>query len=106
MEPGLLTAIRDAVRRDAWQVTEHALDRLASRGILATELADAINEAVLIEQYNDYFAGPCLLLLQADHIGAVHALWGLRAGTTEPAILITAYRPDPTRWHDDDRTRR
>jgi class 3 adenylate cyclase len=32
--------------------------------------------------------------------------WGIPRGQTAPAVLVTAYRPDPARWTDDFLRRR
>jgi hypothetical protein len=43
-----------------------------------------------------------VLALQRDRDGSpVHVLWGIPRGETGPAVLVTAYRPDPRRWSDD-----
>ena len=31
----------------------------------------------------------------------IHVVWGIPKGKTEPAVLITAYRPDPDLWEND-----
>ncbi len=31
----------------------------------------------------------------------VHAVWGVPKGTDYPAVLVTAYRPDPGKWTED-----
>jgi hypothetical protein len=36
----------------------------------------------------------------------LHAVWGLEKGSTEPAVLITTYRPELARWQADYRTRK
>jgi len=35
-----------------------------------------------------------------DRIRHLHVLWGIPFGKTAPVVLITAYRPDPSRWHE------
>jgi hypothetical protein len=43
-----------------------------------------------------------VLVLQHDRSGkAIHAVWGIPRGKDLPAVLVTAYRPDPERWSDD-----
>ena len=98
--------VRGLVKLGDWSGSDHALLRLEENGIVASDLADRIDLGLVIEDYPDYYAGPCILVLQEDGGGPVHALWGLKKGTDRPAVLITAYRPDPTRWLDDNRTRR
>ena len=98
--------VRELAKLGDWSGSDHALLRLEENGIIASDLADGIDLGLVVEDYPDYYAGPCVLVLQADGGGPVHALWGLKKGTDRPAVLITAYRPDPTRWLDDNRTRR
>lgn len=85
----------------------HALARCAARGILLTEVISGTLSGLPIEDYPDYHAGPAVLVLSYDSFGLpVHAVWGLEKGTREPAILVTAYRPDPADWDPDLRTRK
>ena len=74
--------------------------------ILVREIVEGIDDAELIEDYPDYPKGPCVLLLQ--HIRdtqCVHVVWGIPKGYSRPAVLITAYFPDPKKW-DKSFTRR
>ena len=36
----------------------------------------------------------------------IHAVWGIPKGHATPAVLVTAYRPDPSRWEDGFTRRR
>jgi hypothetical protein len=98
--------IHELVKIGDWSGSDHALLRLEEHGIVASELADRIDLGLVIEDYPGYYAGSCLLVLQEDGGGPVHALWGLMQETDRPAVLISAYRPDAEQWHDDNRTRR
>lgn len=60
-----------------------------------------VQEAVVVEEYPNYPKGPSALLLQKDQAGKpVHVVWGIPRGHGKPAVLVTAYRPDPERWDE------
>jgi hypothetical protein len=89
------------------RVSAHAFARCSKRGILTTEVIAGAAQGLPIENYPDYHVGPAVLVLKFDGLQLpVHALWGLEKGTTEPAVLVTAYRPDLDEWNPDFRTRR
>jgi len=60
-----------------------------------------------IARYGDRFKAIAVLVLQIDgEKRPVHAVWGIPKGFTAPAVLITAYRPDPARWNENFTERR
>ena len=70
------------------------------------DVVEGLAKAVLIEDYPDYPRGPCCLVLQRDGAGQpIHVVWGIPAGQDSPAVVVTAYRPDPTRWDETWRRR-
>jgi len=95
------------VQRGQVHVSDHGYDEMAEDEILARDVVAGVPAAVLVEDYPDYPKGPCVLVLQKDRGGQpIHAVWGIPRGKTSPAVLVTAYRPDPDRWTDDLRRRK
>jgi len=94
--------IVELVRGGNIQVSVHGYDEMATDGILAGEAVEGAVVATVVEEYPDYFKGPCTLVLQRDRGGnPIHVVWGIPREQTSPAVLVTAYRPDPMRWTDD-----
>ena len=96
-----LKRIRELVDRREVYVSDHGYDELANDGIFIQDILAGVLDAIVIEDYPDYYKGPTVLILQRDERGAIHVVWGISKNTTSPAVLITAYRPDPDRWSED-----
>jgi hypothetical protein len=80
---------------------------MGQQNIVSDDLLSSIDSALVVEYYPDYFAGRSVLVLHFDREQRpIHAVWGLEKGTRQPAVLVTAYRPDPSLWSDDFRSRR
>ena len=88
------------------RISEHVYDSLADDGLSVNELLTGVSSAVVIEEYPEYPKGAAVLVLQRAVDGSpVHAVWGVPRGYNRPAVLVTAYRPDPSIW-DETFTRR
>lgn len=89
------------------RVSDHGYDELSSDNLLAREVVEGATESVVVEDYPDYPKGPSVLVLQKDsEKRPIHVVWGIPKGHSSPAVLITAYRPDPEIWEDDYLRRR
>jgi len=94
------------IRAGDVRISEHGYDELADEELTAREVLRSIEDAVVVEEYPNFAKGRCVLLLQKDRTGEpVHVVWGIPKGHDRPAVLVTAYRPDPERW-DKTFTRR
>jgi hypothetical protein len=99
--------IRDLVARLDVRISEHGYDELSQDGILAREVISRVEDGQLVEDYPEYPKGPCVLVLQRDGAGEpIHVVWGIPKNQETPAVLVTAYRPDPARWSPDFMRRR
>jgi hypothetical protein len=103
----LLERIRSLVARGEYRVSLHGFRELAADDISADAIVVGVGGAVALEEYADSGRGPSILVLQADSDGSpLHVVWGIQSGTEAPAVLVTAYRPDPKRWSADFMQRR
>jgi hypothetical protein len=93
--------VRQLVTRGTVRVSAHGYEELVADNIFARDIVDTVGAGIVVEDYPEYPKGPCVLVLQKDRLGApIHVLWGIPKNHDQPAVVITAYRPDSTRWHE------
>jgi hypothetical protein len=99
--------ILELAARGELLVSRHGLRELAADAILLDEVVDGIWAADVVEDYPQFPKGPCVLVLESGSDGRpIHVLWGIPKGRQSPAVLITAYRPQPEKWSGDFKRRR
>ena len=103
----MLTTIQRLVDSGKVRISEHGYDELMNDSIFVKEMISDLKNAVVVEEYPEYKKGPCILVLVRDNQNTpIHAVWGIPKGYNEPAVLVTAYRPDPEIWESDFLNRR
>jgi len=102
-----LERIRALVQKGEVRVSAHGYDELAADEVQIRDVVEGLASAVVIEDYPEYSKGPCVLVLQRDGADRpVHVVWGIPAGRETPAVVVTAYCPDPTKWDETWQRRR
>jgi hypothetical protein len=98
----IFKSILEHVERKDIVISNHGYGELADDFIFVRDIIAGINEAIVVENYPEYPKGPCVLLMQKDASGnPIHVVWGIPKDANSPAVLVTAYRPDPDVWSKD-----
>lgn len=96
-----LVAKRDVI------VSSHGYEELFNDDIQIRDILQNMDSAEGIEYYPEYLKGPCILVLVfGKEDKPLHVVWGIPNGYESPAVLVTAYRPDPLKWTDHRRRKK
>lgn len=90
------------VKRGSVRISEHGYDEMAADAITARDVIGTVLDGTVVEDYPSYPKGPCILVRQTLAGGKmIHVVWGIPKGHAEPAVVVTAYVPDPEKWSGD-----
>ena len=91
-----LEQIQALVARGDVRISFHGYEELEADGVQVHDIVNGLGHAVVVEDYPTYPKGPCVLVLEHDGSNQpIHVVWGIPAGQDSPAVVVTAYRPDP-----------
>jgi len=84
---------------------QHALERMAARGIARSAVKNVLIHGTLIEGYPDDRPFPSGLFMGIEDGRPLHVVAALDA-EEQVVFIVTAYEPGPERFEPDHRTRR
>jgi uncharacterized protein DUF4258 len=94
--------VRALVQRAEVTISNHGYDEMSDESILARDVLSGVFNGIVVEDYPSYGKGPCVLVLQKDlNQEPIHVVWGIPKDLSSPAVVVTAYRPDPDLWSED-----
>ncbi|MBI3263662.1 MAG: DUF4258 domain-containing protein [Acidobacteria bacterium] len=94
-----LERVRALVARGEVRISLHGYEELADDNLRVHDIIEGLKTAIVVEDYPDFPKGPCVLALEYDPFNRpIHVVWGIPVGQESPAVVVTAYRPDPTKW--------
>ena len=107
MNQRVQNTIRNKGKAKLYRLTEHAIREKLADNLTAEDIEQALSVAEVIEDYPEDKRGHSCLVLGWCHSGPVHlVIGGLDIQENEELVVITVYRPDPSEWEPDWRTRK
>jgi hypothetical protein len=92
--------IIDAIRHNRFRITDHADEEAQADHLSFDEVLLSVFQGEIIEEYTEDRPYPsCLIYGDTFSGNPVHSVWAYNQdnGWT---VLVTVYRPDPSRWID------
>jgi hypothetical protein len=103
----LFQRVLELIQRNEVRISAHGYDEMMADDIFIKDVLANVSNGIVIEDYPHYPKGPCVLVLQKDTMGkSIHVVWGIPKSVLSPAVLVTAYRPNPQLWTSDFKQRR
>jgi hypothetical protein len=95
-----LALLIDAIRAGRVHITDHADEEAQADDLSFEEVYFTVLHGEVIEDYpTDRPYPSCLVLGKTFRGEPVHSVWAYHEGNRW-AVLVTVYRPDPTRWQE------
>lgn len=89
-----------AIRKSQVRITDHADEEAVDDKLRFDEIYYSVMQGEIIEDYPNDKPFPSCLIMGKNFTGeAIHSVWAYNS-KNQWAVLITVYRPDPTRWID------
>jgi Domain of unknown function (DUF4258) len=93
-----LADITKALRAGRVRITDHADEEAEADRLTFDEIYFSVFRGEVIETYEKDAPYPsCLIFGQTFGGEPIHSVWAYDA-ESQWAVLVTVYRPDPTRW--------
>lgn len=92
--------IIEAIRVNRIRITDHADEEVQADNLSFDEIFLSVFQGEIIEDYpTDKPYPSCLIYGRTFRNEPVHSVWAYNE-QNQWAVLITVYRPDPSRWID------
>ena len=89
-----------AIRKNQVRITDHADEEAVDDKLMFDEIYYSVMQGEIIEDYPSDKPFPSCLIMGKNFTGdVIHSVWAYNS-KNQWAVLITVYRPDPTRWID------
>jgi hypothetical protein len=93
-----ITDIQNAIRAGQIRITDHADEEAQNDMLSYDEIFFSVLTGKIIEDYQDDKPYPgCLIYGNLFNNEPVHSVWAYNLDT-KWAVMITVYRPDPSKW--------
>lgn len=93
-----ISDINDAIREDRVRITDHADEEAREDRLTIGDVFFSVLHGEIIEDYpTDKPYPSCLVYGRTADGNPVHTVWAYNEANSW-AVLITVYRPDPSRW--------
>jgi hypothetical protein len=98
--------IKKSIQNGNYRITEHAFEEMEEDNLDLDNILYSVNNGEIIEDYPNSRITPSCLIYGNDHqSNPIHSVWGFFKEKLF-SVLITVYKPDPSKWSHDFKTRK